>query len=166
MDQITNTSSNLKDKFMGIFTWTNIIIIFLVGLFIGITVSYYNKHISKTDDNYKANKELIKGGSKSNTTAELLLFYADWCPNCTTAKPEWTAIKEQYEGTTVNGYKLLFTEIDCSNINADLEKIMDKYNIEGYPTIKLIKDNYVVEYDAKVTQKTLDKFINTILSDS
>jgi hypothetical protein len=40
---------------------------------------------------------------------------------------------------------------------------MDKYNIEGYPTIKLIKDNQVIEYDAKPTKLTMEQFLITVL---
>ena len=41
--------------------------------------------------------------------------------------------------------------------------MVKQYNIEGYPTIKLLKDGQVIEFDAKPTQKTLDQFLNTVL---
>jgi hypothetical protein len=41
--------------------------------------------------------------------------------------------------------------------------MMNKYNVEGYPTIKLIKDGQVIEYDAKPSKETLTKFLNTVL---
>jgi hypothetical protein len=41
--------------------------------------------------------------------------------------------------------------------------MMDKYSVEGYPTIKLLKDGQVIEYDAKIDKKTLEQFLNTVL---
>ena len=41
--------------------------------------------------------------------------------------------------------------------------MMNKYKIEGYPTIKMLKDGQVIEYDAKPTQATLIQFIQTVL---
>jgi len=40
---------------------------------------------------------------------------------------------------------------------------MNKYNVEGYPTIKLIKDGQVIEYDAKPDKPTLVQFFNTVI---
>ena len=65
--------------------------------------------------------------------------------------------------TTINGYKIVFTEIDCSEESAEVEKLMNQYNIEGYPTIKLLKDGQIIEYDAKPSKETITKFLNTVL---
>jgi hypothetical protein len=40
---------------------------------------------------------------------------------------------------------------------------MDQYKIEGYPTIKLLKDGQVIEYDAKPSKDTLEQFLKTVL---
>ena len=68
-----------------------------------------------------------------------------------------------YENKTINGYKIVFTEIDCSEESAEVEKLMNQYNIEGYPTIKLLKDGQIIEYDAKPSKEILVKFLNTAL---
>ena len=54
-------------------------------------------------------------------------------------------------------------EYNCTNESAETSQLMDKYNIEGYPTIKLIKDNQVIEYDAKPTKSTMTQFLTTVL---
>jgi protein-disulfide isomerase-like protein with CxxC motif len=72
-------------------------------------------------------------------------------------------LKTEYENITINGYKVIFTEVDCSEETAEVEKLMNQYNVEGYPTIKLIKDGQVIEYDAKPSKETLTKFLNTVL---
>lgn len=95
--------------------------------------------------------------------AEIMLFYVDWCPHCKTAKPEWEQVKAEYDGKNVNGYIITFTEINCTNETAEVEKMVNSYKIDGYPTIKLLKDGTVIEYDAKPTKETLTQFLNTVL---
>jgi thiol-disulfide isomerase/thioredoxin len=141
---------------------TTIIIIGVVILFAIIALLYYFFYFSKSNVKYKPNSEKIDSDS-SNNTAELLFFFADWCPHCKAAKPIWNDLKSEYENKTINGYKLMFTEIDCSQETAEVDKMMNQYNVEGYPTIKLLKDGQVIEYDAKPSKETLTQFLNTVL---
>ena len=92
-----------------------------------------------------------------------MLFSVDWCPHCKKAKPIWEELKTEYENKTVNGYTIIFTDIDCTNETPEIEKIITKYKIEGYPTIKLLKNGQVIEYDAKPSKATLEEFLNTVL---
>ena len=101
--------------------------------------------------------------TSTGKSAELMFFFADWCPHCKAAKPIWNDLKAQYENKTVNGYTIVFTEIDCSEETAENEKMINQYSVEGYPTIKLLKDGQVIEYDAKPSTETLTKFLNTVL---
>ena len=41
--------------------------------------------------------------------------------------------------------------------------MINKYNIEGYPTIKMIKDDQVIEFDAKAKFDNIEKFLVTVL---
>ena len=107
--------------------------------------------------------EHFQDGSKANKTAEIMLFSVDWCPHCKTAKPVWDELKTEYQNKTINGYSILFTEINCTTETAEIEKLIAKYKIEGYPTIKLLKDGQIIEYDAKPTKDTLVQFLNTAL---
>ena len=102
--------------------------------------------------------------NNENKEAELLFFYAEWCPHCKTAKPVWDDLKSEYENKTINGYTIVFTEINCTTESNEVEKMMDKYNVEGFPTIKLLKDGQIIEYDAKPTRETLNQFLNTVLN--
>ena len=72
-------------------------------------------------------------------------------------------MKSEYENKTINGYKITFTEIDCSEETTEVDKMMNKYNVEGYPTIKLLKGDQVIEYDAKPSKETLVQFLKTVL---
>jgi thiol-disulfide isomerase/thioredoxin len=142
---------------------TTIMIIVAVIFFAVVAGVYYYYYIApQIDAKYKPNSERVSAGSSSNT-AELLFFFADWCPHCKTAKPIWDDLKSEYETKTINGYQIIFTEVNCSEESAEVEKMMNKYNVEGYPTIKLLKDGQIIEYDAKPSKETLTQFLNTVI---
>lgn len=136
----------------------------LLFVFILCILGYYSfKRYSNNNATFHANREHIPKDQNSNKTATLMLFYVDWCPHCKTAKPEWETLKSEYDGKSINGYMVSFEEYNCTNENAETSELMDKYSIEGYPTIKLVKDNQIIEYDAKPTKSTMEQFLNTVL---
>jgi thiol-disulfide isomerase/thioredoxin len=143
----------------------NKIIIIAVFAFIGLAVYLYFTYMApKLKPTFNANEEKRNGDDNQvNKSAEMLLFYVDWCPHCKTAKPVWNDIKSEYENKTINGYKVIFTEVNCTEETAEVEQMMNKYNIEGFPTIKLLKDGQIIEYDAKPTKETMTQFLNTVL---
>jgi thiol-disulfide isomerase/thioredoxin len=150
------------------FSWTMVMYIILIILFILIIVYFYRQSSvnANNSSNYKINRENMNGqggNTGKGNAAELILFYVDWCPHCKTAKPEWESLKSQYEGKTINGYNVIFTEYNCTNESAEIEQLINKFKIEGYPTVKLIKDNQIIEYDAKPTKATMEEFLNTVL---
>jgi len=140
---------------------TTMIIVAAIGLFVILAILYYYYYVvpqSKFQVNANA-----QNSNNPTSTAELLFFYADWCPHCKTAKPIWNDLKAQYQNKTINGYQVIFTEINCSEETAEVDKMMNQYNVEGYPTIKLLKDGQIIEYDAKPSKDTLTQFLNTVL---
>jgi thiol-disulfide isomerase/thioredoxin len=136
-----------------------IIIVFLLLIFAYLTYKQYVEQ--KTV--FHANRENMSKDQNSNKTATLMLFFVDWCPHCKTAKPEWESLKTSYDGKSINGYTVNFIEYNCTNESEEITQLMDKYSIEGFPTVKLIKDNQVIEYDAKPTKSTMEQFLNTVL---
>jgi hypothetical protein len=40
---------------------------------------------------------------------------------------------------------------------------MDKFNVDGYPTIKLIKDRQLIDFDANPSKDNLISFLNNVL---
>ena len=136
----------------------------LLFVFILCILGYYSfKRYSNNNATFHANREHIPKDQNSNKTATLMLFYVDWCPHCKTAKPEWETLKTEYDGKSINGYMVSFEEYHCINENAETSELMDKYSIEGYPSIKSVKDNQIIEYDAKPSKETLTQFLNTVL---
>jgi thioredoxin-like negative regulator of GroEL len=101
--------------------------------------------------NYNPNNEFIK----NDKTADLMLFYADWCPYSKSTLKNWYTYKEKYEGP----YKISFNEIDCDK-NPTLS---DNYNVESYPTIILLFNSKKYIFDAQMSDETLTQFINTIM---
>ena len=163
----TGGTSSFMQKISNIFrgaNWKrNLLYLLVVLILISVVYFFIYKPLVSKKAAFTANRENNSKDDNSNKTATLMLFYVDWCPHCKTAKPEWDSLKTEYEGKTINGYTIGFVEHNCTNESAEVEQLMDKYKIEGYPTIKLIKDNQVIEYDAKPTKTTMEQFLNTVL---
>lgn len=153
---------SMMQRISGLMTWQTIAIIIVV-LLLTIFAYYAYKQYADSKTNFYANRENVPKDENSNKTATLMLFYVDWCPHCKTAKPEWESLKSQYDGKMINGYTISFIEYNCTTESDEISQLMDKYSIEGYPTIKLLKDNQVIEYDAKPTKTTMEQFLNTVL---
>ena len=137
----------------------NVLMIFLAIVLIIVIYYIYTKYFSNGLGKTIENME----NQSSDKSAELMLFHVDWCPHCKTAKPEWDQVKDEYQNKSINGYKVMFNEINCTDETPDKVKMIETYKIEGYPTIKLVKDNQVIDFDAKPTKDTLTKFLNTVL---
>jgi len=126
-------------------------------LLIGIMV--YSSFPSK--ESYVANNEFSDATDEVEKTY-VMLFYADWCPHCVAAKPKWSAAKEMYDGKIVNGRKIVFVEYNCSDAQSpECAGVREKYDVAGFPTVKLQKDNQVVSFESKITTETLSEFINS-----
>lgn len=166
LPQLNNESSSIFSRVMSAgsnISSTTLILIVGVLLFVVVAIFYYFYYVVPSlNPKYEPNNEPPRGGGSSNK-AELLFFNADWCPHCKAAKPIWNDLKSEYENKTINGYQVIFTDVDCSEETTEVEKLMNQYSVEGYPTIKLVKDGQVIEYDAKPSKETLTKFLNTVL---
>ena len=102
-------------------------------------------------------KEAMTTEEKEEKVCELFFFYTEWCPYCKKAKPEWERFKAPLENTSRNEYKFVFHDVDCDKDEA----LASKYNVVGYPTIKLLKDGKITEYDAKTSVSTLNAFVDS-----
>lgn len=142
-----------------------IIVIFALTVFIIIGKYSYDKfYSSKVNDPEKKFKDVANAAMRPDGV-NILFFHADWCPHCKTALPEWTKFKNQYHDTEVNGYVINCTDINCTSETSDVTKAINEYKIDSYPTIKMVKGDQKIEFDSKITQKTLEQFVNTMLAD-
>jgi thiol-disulfide isomerase/thioredoxin len=84
----------------------------------------------------------------------------DWCPHCKTAKPVFDEVEKELNGRPINDYVVTFKTVDCE-AEPDMA---DKFKVEGYPTIKLVKNGEVIEYDAKPEKDKIIEFLTTMLA--
>ena len=147
-------------SFSSSFSSKNVLIVVAVLAFVAIGAYYIYFYMGPgaKKASYKPNEAFESSDSKE---AKIILFHVDWCPHCKTAKPEWDAVKSKYNETSKNGYKIIFVEYNCTNENAETERLIKQYKVEGYPTIKLVKDGKVTDFDAKPTQNSLSQLIET-----
>lgn len=130
----------------------------VAALFIAVAIWMYYKYVvPRVNAAYVPNKEYAQ---KRQGEADLYFFYTSWCPHCKTAKPVWQKFKEHIEAKGhASGVKVNFIEVDCEKDH----DTADKFNVSGYPTIKLLYNNKVIEYDAKPDQENLQQFLDESL---
>ena len=91
---------------------------------------------------HKLNKEFVNKDD-NNDDILVMYFYTEWCPYCKKAKPEWN----KFESYVHNKNKSIDYTINLTSVNCDENKsIADKYNVDGYPSIKLLYKNKVYDY--------------------
>jgi thiol-disulfide isomerase/thioredoxin len=130
-------------------------------IFIVLVAVYYKKIVApELSKKFVENREFVpKETETESETATLYYFFTDWCPMCKQADPELKALKSE-TGGAVNGVNIIFRNVDC---DADAGTA-DKFNITGYPTIKLVYKDKTYEYDAKPDRAVLNKFLNDVIN--
>lgn len=142
-------------------------IIFLIILF--AIVAYYGfRRFAKPVISKEVSKDIANANTRG-MNADLYFFHADWCPHCKKASPAWKEFYAEYNGKTVNGYTLQLHDINCTEDSADnsnpaVAEIIQKFNIQGYPTVILqTDDGKKIDFDSKITKKSLETFVGTVL---
>ena len=140
---------------------TAAILIGVAAIFVCAGIYVYRTQVAaKTDPaSYVPNKEFVPTGGATPKVADMYFFYTTWCPHCKTARPQWDEFKEEMDGQVVNGTRIKFTEVDCDQDRATA----DRYDVKGYPTIKLVHGDEVVEFDAKPEVSSLHQFVKSAL---
>ena len=130
-------------------------IVLITTLFILISKWAYKFYVDPIlNKNYIPNKEFIS--NDSGNQIDIFYFYTLWCPYCKKAESEWIEFKTNIESNNIymTNYKINFYKIDCDK-EVDLAK---KYKITAYPTIKLVKNEKIYNYEAKPDHKNLMEF--------
>lgn len=145
------------------FTWKYMLVLAAIVLLIMAIFYVHRTYLApKLDPKYVANSEFIDGDREQ--IAEVVLFTVDWCPYCKKAKPIWDEFEQEYTDKNINGYTVKFRTVNCTDEkNEDVKNILNQYKIEGFPTIKLLKDDQVYNYDAKPTKESLEEFLTTVI---
>ena len=163
MDSVNNGMNAVKGI---LFNKKFIIILVVTAIFIGVAFWVYTTYVAPSiNPDYVPNREFTDG--EGSNTADLFMFSVDWCPYSKAANPVWKKLTYKYNGKEVNGTLLQVTEIDGDKQAQELENFESKYlngkKIDGYPSIYMVKDDKVVEYEAKPKLDTLKEFINSVL---
>ena len=145
-------------------------ILLLVILLIVGGVYVYRKNIGKLKNNTERTN--VPNASGTGGTVQIMLFTVDWCPHCKKAKDPWEDFVAGYNQKEVNGRRVI-----CQTYNVTEKKsgepgykeyvnsknMADKYNIEGFPTVKMLKDGETIDFDAKITTYSLEQFVEDLL---
>jgi len=137
-----------------------IITVVLIILFIVVGYYGYNNIVNKEKNKFKD----VANVNRRNKEAPVYFFHVDWCPHCKKALPEWNKFASTYDGKEINGYLIKCYDVDCTNETSDVTVFINKYKIESYPTVKLIRDDNTIDFDSRITSSSLDQFINTMLN--
>jgi thiol-disulfide isomerase/thioredoxin len=140
------------------FFWMLLLVILLIG------VAMYVYSTSKSS---KSQLTDIPNANGRSGEVVVMIFTVDWCPHCKKAKDPWNTFVEGYHNKTFNNYTVKCVEYNLSEVDGVVDEVAKsasaKYKVEGYPTIKMVKDGQVIEFDAKVTTYSLQKFLEDMV---
>ena len=141
-------------------TRNSFIIIVLAIIFITVGTYVYNNFYKNTlKSTYVENKELVNNAEDQTSECELFLFYTDWCPHCVKAKPIWEKLKNDYQTKMINGTVIHFKDID----REQHAEMAEEYEVDGVPTIILVKNGNKILYDANPDYDNLVQFLHQYL---
>jgi len=137
---------------------------YIIGLIAVIIFGYaanygYKAYFTKKQENKFAD---VPNANRRLKEVDIMFFHVDWCPHCKKALPEWNNFKKQFADKEVNGYIVKCVDVDCTDETSDVQNMINKYSIESYPTVKMIKDNNTIEFDSKISTNTLEHFVNSM----
>ena len=155
MNNVSNTYNTvLHNKLYLIYA------IFLIIVLTVITYFIYNKFIAPNFSKHVLNKEYINKKLDTSNDVIIMLFFTEWCPYCKSAMPEWNKFNDYVnKANKINNFKITLNKIDCDKD----EKLANKYNIEAYPSIRLLYKGEIYTYDAKPNKKRLVEFLKTFV---
>ncbi len=150
---LENLESVFTPKLLAIFF---IVIVTLVFLF----QTFYAVNETESFVDY-SNLSISDGMSLDKNNINMILFYAPWCGYCKTLMPDWDKLYEKYDKKQLNGKVINIVKIDCESN----EQIAKQYDIQGYPTIKLLSVNNdgalnLFDYEDERQIGKLEQFIN------
>jgi len=157
---MANVVNLIYDRFIRPYSFI-ITLIAVAILFIWASHYAYNHYFKKNPK--QLSETDISNANGEGKVIQIYMFHVDWCPHCKNALPEWKLFSDAWDGKQQNGYVISCVEMNCTDDDTpNIKAMLEKYNIESFPTVKAVIGNDVVEFDAKVTNKNLDKFVQSL----
>jgi thiol-disulfide isomerase/thioredoxin len=146
-------------------TQNNVLLVIGILLLIALGIYGYYKYTEKPK--YVDNKEFETDSSSSSSKKPIEVYYfrVDWCPHCKKADPIWENLQSGMPA--INGRDIIYTTVNCEDDKEGKSgglsgrQLASKFEVTGYPTIKMVNNKQVIEYDAKPELDTLKQFIRT-----
>ena len=139
---------------------TTVLVFIIIAACVGYYYVYKSNHENSKYENFDGDSSNLTPASGEVIVA---LFYAPWCGHCKTFKPHFENAMTELNGKTsgkseLKGKIVRFAKIDCDeDQNKPLAK---KYNVSGYPTVKILKDDGTdIEYDGERSLEGMKKFL-------
>ena len=144
-----------------IYFWVGILIILLMST--GVYI--YSHNIGKLQNKKKMTDVTNTAGGTAGGDIQILFFTVTWCPHCQNAKVPWNDFKTKYNKyNTLKGRRIVCKEHDATlddetPASKETKVLVAKYKVQGYPTIIMLKDGEQIDFDAKITTYSLEKFV-------
>lgn len=127
----------------------------VVGLIGGLFLYFFNQYKEGFEDNDCSVHEIDTRYASSEKT--LVMFYADWCVHCKKLEPVWIEATEKSNGKMIRrnvGVRTKDKEKEAEN-----NILMEKYNIDGFPTLFVFQNGKAVPYEGP---RTVEAFLEKL----
>jgi len=146
--------------------WFRIMILFLVTVFVGVGYLAY-KRFSTNMSSVRPETD-VANAILTGKDITITFYHVDWCPHCKKAMPEWSMFNDEYNGKTINGYKVSCIAVDCSDDSDQrIKDMLTKKKIDSFPTIHAVVQGadgkeMTIRFQSKTTKKNLEKFVLSV----
>ena len=101
-------------------------------------------------------------GFTSSSPIQVMFFNVDWCPHCVRAKPEWSKFVQNHSSDSNITFVGGEDGTNCTNNDdSSVRDLVQKYNIQHFPTVIFVKDGTPTEFQGKVTSDNLESFLSS-----
>ena len=127
------------------------------GIIILMTTNAKEMFTTMKSDEINTSKDLDKYTKKYDVV--IVKFRVSWCGYCKKLAPIWERLNKKHDESTLkSGRTVKLVSLDCDKH----KKLAKSHGIQGFPTIKIFKEDRVYEYNDANTFKELDKFIKEL----
>jgi thiol-disulfide isomerase/thioredoxin len=143
------------------------IFIFIIILTVVSVWAYYKYAAPAMNFNLQSQSDVANNGTIEEV--QIYFFNVDWCPHCVKAKPEWKKFCDRRNGEIYKRYNINCVGgengVDCTKTeDVNVVDYIQNFNIEHYPTVKMVKGGTTIDFDGKITDDNMETFIEGVLN--